>query len=428
VDIVVVTPTPTPTPTNTPTPTPTPNCDFDVDVIVTTPTPTPSSTATPTPTPTCDTSTQYLEVQLNDSDKFKLLLWEDQEFTKPDSAECNYIVSGQARGDLGTVYTGTEIIQHGDHIHQFDLSSVLLPNEVVSGFTVYDITFSGCTCTPDVQFSQYLPTPTPTPSSTPTPTPTPNCDFDVDANVVTPTPSPTPSPTPTPTEDCSYVATADEYIGLQVTGTTTDCQLGIDMVFILDRTGSMGNTIDNLKTSISSYVTKVQQVSNNDYRFGLISVEGEPSNPSYTMRVALSPSNESTLSAGLNTLIADGGLGVPEPTDSALEAVLYNTVSYGPFRNDANKIIVMITDAPPSGDDDQFTIGVDNVKAHNLAVYANSVGVRIFAIAVGGIDSNGISVMNDYATTTYGQYAYSGDGTVSNEIITALDNLCQSAL
>jgi hypothetical protein len=168
-----------------------------------------------------------LEVELSDSTKFKIILWQDQEFTQPDSAECNYIVSGQARGDLGTVYTGTEVIQHGDHIHQFDLSPVLLPNEVVTGFTVYDITFSGCTCTPDVQFSQYLPTPTPTPSSTPTPTPTPNCDFGVDVVVVTPTPTPTNTPTPSPTETPTPTPSSTP---TPTPTPTPNCDFGVDVV------------------------------------------------------------------------------------------------------------------------------------------------------------------------------------------------------
>jgi len=193
----IPTSTETPIPTSTETPVPT---DTPVPTSTATPTPTdtPTPSSTPTPTPTCDSNTQYLEVQLSQSAKFKLLLWEDQAFTHPDSAECDYIISGSARGDLGTVYEGVETMQHGDHIHQFDLVSVLLPNEIVTGFTVYSITLSGCVCNPTIEFSQYLPTPTPTPTDTPIPTSTPT-DTPIPTSTETPVPTATPTDTPIPT-------------------------------------------------------------------------------------------------------------------------------------------------------------------------------------------------------------------------------------
>lgn len=48
---------------------------------------------------------------------------------------------------MGTVYTGTETINSGQHQHQFNLNTVLQPGEIVTGFTVYDATtFVGCDC------------------------------------------------------------------------------------------------------------------------------------------------------------------------------------------------------------------------------------------------------------------------------------------
>ena len=57
--------TPTQTPSNTPTPSVTP-----------------SYTPTPTITSTCPITTQYLEVQLSDKTKFKLLLWNNSNYPK----------------------------------------------------------------------------------------------------------------------------------------------------------------------------------------------------------------------------------------------------------------------------------------------------------------------------------------------------------
>lgn len=110
------------------------------------PTSTPTQTPSQTPTPTCSLTTQYMEVELQDNTKFKLVLWNNNDFTSPATAPCDLPVSGTAYGDLGTIYTGVEAIDFAQHQHQFDLAGVLLPGEVVTGFTVHNVNTLGCTC------------------------------------------------------------------------------------------------------------------------------------------------------------------------------------------------------------------------------------------------------------------------------------------
>lgn len=130
-------------------------CDFYPSPTPTAqPTVTPSMTPTMTPTPTCPVTTQYLEVELSENTKFKLILWNQPDFTSPATAQCDYSVSGTAYGDLGTIYTGTESITVSQHQHQFDLAPVLLPGEVVSGFTVHSVSTLGCSCPTDVNICQ----------------------------------------------------------------------------------------------------------------------------------------------------------------------------------------------------------------------------------------------------------------------------------
>jgi hypothetical protein len=169
--------------------------DFPADPCVsptptqtTTPTNTPTQTTTPTQTPTstCPVTTQYLEVQLSENTKFKLILWNQPNFTSTATANCNYIISGIAYGSLGTVFTGQETILSGEHQHQFNLAPVLLPGEIVSSFDVLGYTLSGCPCPVNL----ILPV---IPSATPTNTPT-----------TTPTPSITPTLTPSPTTPLTY--------------------------------------------------------------------------------------------------------------------------------------------------------------------------------------------------------------------------------
>lgn len=174
------TPTPSITPTNTATPTQTPTTT-PTQTQTQTQTSTPTQTQTQTPTSTCPVTTQYLEVQLSENTKFKLILWNQPNFTNAATANCNYIISGTAYGSLGTIYTGQETILSGEHQHQFNLAPVLLPGEIVTSFDVLGYTLSGCPCPVDL-ILPILPTPTPTTTSTPT---------------VTPTHTPTQTPSPT---------------------------------------------------------------------------------------------------------------------------------------------------------------------------------------------------------------------------------------
>jgi hypothetical protein len=182
-----ITPSPTATSTNTPTPSITP-----------TNTPTVTNTSTPTATPTCPVTTQYLEVQLSENTKFKLVLWNQPNFTSPATALCDYVISGTAYGSLGTVYNGAEIIQVGQHQHQFNLAPVLQPGETVIGFDVISYYTSGCQCPVDL-ILPISPTPTPTVTNTPSVTPTlTNTPTTTTTLTNTPTPSVTQTNTPTP--------------------------------------------------------------------------------------------------------------------------------------------------------------------------------------------------------------------------------------
>ena len=48
------------------------------------------------------------------------------------------------------------------------------------------------------------------------------------------------------------------------------CAWGMDVIFVIDFTRSMGTENDALKTDIASIVTTIETESNNDYRLGLV--------------------------------------------------------------------------------------------------------------------------------------------------------------
>lgn len=122
-------------------------CDFYPSPTPTAePTSTPTMTPTPTPTPTCGEITQYLKIELQDNTKFKLSLYNDQAYTSPTDALCDYPISGVAFGNSGTTYYGVETIFQGQHNKQFDLAPVLLPGEIVSNFAALSYSSTTCAC------------------------------------------------------------------------------------------------------------------------------------------------------------------------------------------------------------------------------------------------------------------------------------------
>jgi hypothetical protein len=110
--------------------------------------------------------------------------------------------------------------------------------------------------------------------------------------------------------------------------------------------------------------------------------------------------------------MASGGAGIPEASDEALNTALNNLAVrpnqtgnfFGTWRTGARKFVVLITDAPPAGFNDVFTVGVDDVNAHARATEAYAWAIRINAVYVptGGINASTLAVMQDYSTTSRG--------------------------
>lgn len=194
------------------------------------------------------------------------------------------------------------------------------------------------------------------------------------------------------------------------------CVDGMDVVFLVDYTGSMGDEIDAIKASIASIVATIIAESGNNYRLGLVLFDeyrpllypqaryetgsayvALPASQKYTnlydvagdvedrkqyitAMEMLSQNNESTFTTQLNIINATGfsigqGAGTPEPSDMGVDRIVnYDLV--GAFRNDVSKLIVLITDAAPSGNDD-INNATDTAFINTLVTDCNEKGVKV---------------------------------------------------
>ena len=190
------------------------------------------------------------------------------------------------------------------------------------------------------------------------------------------------------------------------------CIEGMDVVFLIDFTGSMGDEIDALKLNISSIVQTIITESGGDYRLGLVIFDeynGQVNNRygtnvEYTSLPAaqryvnynavadrsqwitalevMSISNNTSFTTQLNklnnTIELGAGSGGPEPGGMGFQQIL-NGIT-GEFRSNVSKLVILITDAQPGGDDDDYDATDDNFL-HTVGTAAANDNVRALVLS-----------------------------------------------
>lgn len=268
----------------------------------------------------------------------------------------------------------------------------------------------------------------------------PVCDIDYEVISGT-TPNLTPTPTPT-------IGTVPE-----VPGDPSPCTDGMDVVFLVDYTGSMGGTIEGIKSSILSIINTIQTESNNNYRLGLVTFDeySSPSTSYYSSNTEyislpisqrkiniglsnhyqwitawekMSTNNITTFStqlSKLNGIVPLGdGVGGPEPSDMGVDLISTNNyLGYeyfaGTFRTGVSKLIILITDAPPSGNDDDYNLtDITFINGLIPQLYNQNIRVLLMTTYSG-------SALDTLATGTNGSVSI---GFSPSNIITAIQNIC----
>jgi len=226
------------------------------------------------------------------------------------------------------------------------------------------------------------------------------------------------------------------------------CAQGMDVVFVVDYTSSMGSAINGIKTSITSITNKIITESGNNYRLGLVifdewnsgTVSTYSTNANYTSLPAsqrlintgqnskyqwittmamMATNNITPFTTQLNKLNGvipiGGGVGSPEPADFAVSRV-NNQNFAGTFRSNVAKLIILVTDNLPGWDSD---------------VYDQSVIDRINDVLTPELQSNGVRVllMSTYSPNALDTMALATGGVVSSSfapeaIVAAIGDTC----
>lgn len=229
----------------------------------------------------------------------------------------------------------------------------------------------------------------------------------------------------------------DTYVPFTGDRDETECDC-IDLVFVIDDTGSMGGAINNVIAGLGDILSLADSVSCGDLQGGVVSFSDV-----VEVDQALT-FNITDVSNALNALFASGGNGWPEASDEAMHEIgtASNCLVSGDFlpgawRDDCCKVAILVTDAPPGGCDDFYQDGVDNLSAANAANALAGLGVHVGSLYVtteGFPDPITQAIMLNYATTTsgvYGEIDGSGAGTadaIEQVILDCVDGSTETEL
>ncbi len=245
----------------------------------------------------------------------------------------------------------------------------------------------------------------------------------------------------------------------------TECGSGMDIVFMVDYTGSMSGAISNVKTGITNILSTIATESLDNFRVGLCIFDeyaGSVTSPSLygtnTNYTSLPASQKVTINGVGHTqfitcmhpmggvgdtsvfqtqltklaaaLPLGDGDGLPEPGGLGVYEVIQNGIAGG-FREDAIKVIILITDNIPGGNDDLANATDTAYFANTLIPLADSLNIQTLVQSTKAYNT---TYNNYYALATgttpigrYDQVSFATSGWINTGLIAGIQSLCGSS-
>ncbi|MCX4241362.1 vWA domain-containing protein [Paraliomyxa miuraensis] len=174
----------------------------------------------------------------------------------------------------------------------------------------------------------------------------------------------------------------------------------LDLMFVVDTTGSMGDELHYLQTELTDIVGRVRRDSAQALQVRTSVNFFRDEGDDYVVRSYPFTSELSETMQQLRAEHASGGGDYPE----ALDAALSDAVEQHQWSESAvARIVFVVTDAPPH---DGFAVGQ---RLQRVAAAAAGKGIRIVPIASSGIDKPTEFVLRHLAVSTGGTYVFLTD-------------------
>jgi hypothetical protein len=178
--------------------------------------------------------------------------------------------------------------------------------------------------------------------------------------------------------------------------------VAVDVLFLIDTTGSMGDEIARLQANVASVAEDVAALpSSGDVRFGMTLYRDR--GDEYVTRTFDFTEDVTAFDAALDDVVANGGGDTPEDLNAGLHDALTEPSWRG---DDTLKLVFLIADAPPHLDYDGPDYAEDVLEAARL-------GIKVVPVASSGLDDQGEYVFRQLAQITMGTFVfltYGADG------------------
>jgi Mg-chelatase subunit ChlD len=177
---------------------------------------------------------------------------------------------------------------------------------------------------------------------------------------------------------------------------TPDERIKLDVLFLLDATGSMGDEIAQLQSNILSISSQINALPMRpDVRFGMVTYRDRED--SYVTQIYQFTPDINRFQSDLRRVQAGGGGDTPESVNAGLHDAIHGVE----WRDDnAIKLIFLVADAPPHLDyPDDYDYAKEMVEATRR-------GIKIFSLAASGLDQQGEFIFRQLAQYTMGHFIF----------------------
>jgi hypothetical protein len=194
---------------------------------------------------------------------------------------------------------------------------------------------------------------------------------------------------------------ADTVVEIPASNAVVSDPVPLDVLFLLDATGSMGDEIDRLKATIDTVAQRVGALDPApDVRFAMTLYRDEgdafvTANYDFTGDIA-------EFQSALADVVADGGGDYPEALDEGLADALAKPSWRDP--SDSVQLIFVVADAPPQVDRQVPVPYTDSVRT------AVERGIKIFPIASSESDDQAEAVFRQLAQATGAPFVFLSNG------------------
>ncbi len=170
----------------------------------------------------------------------------------------------------------------------------------------------------------------------------------------------------------------------------------LDVLFLLDSTGSMSDEIHQIKDTLLSISARIADLpSQPDLRFGMVSYRDR--GDEYVTRLFDFDQDVQRFSDTIRGVQADAGGDAPASLNEALHVAVHRPEWRA---GDAIRLVFLLADAPPHLDYPQdYDYSLEMVEAR-------SRGIKIFSVASSGLDAQGEYIFRQIAQHTMGRFIF----------------------